>query len=295
MEILPVGQQSVLVENGQKVSAPQVHSPETVSKGVGDRADRTSISQEAQGLHQDDHSAQEAEIAKEQARKVAAREVGEREKASVTYANEQTQADTISPAVGEMTLEQSNELKRIQGKADKVVAHEDAHSMLGGTLMLGGPVYQYELGSDGEVYETSGQSRIDMSPLAGNPQATIFKMQQVKRAAMAPLNPSGADRVVASQADQIENQARKQMKNVADKVLEQNLIGVGGESSSAVQDQANAEWRAKRMEARKRYDYMGDGVPSEAKRDDAMKGYARVQPTGRPGELSEQGLKKVKA
>jgi hypothetical protein len=296
MEILPVGQQPLLVESGQKVSAPQVRSPETVSKGVGGKADRYSISNEAQTLHHQDGSAREAEIAKVQAQKAAAaREVAEIEKEPVTYANEQIQADTISPMVGEMTLEQANELKRLETKADKVVSHEDAHAMVGGALMLGGPVYQYEVGPDGEVYETAGQSRIDMSPLAGNPQGTISKMQQVKRAAMAPLNPSGADRVVASQADQIENQARKQLKNVAEKIVEQNLIGVGGESASAVQEQASAEWRAKRAEARKRYDYMGDGVPSEAQREGAMKGYARVNPVGRPAELSEQGLKKVKA
>ena len=290
MEILPVGQQPMLVESGQKVSAPQVRSPETVSKGVGEKSDRSSISSEAQNLNQSGETVKQAA-----ADKVAERDAQEIEKASVTYANEQVQAETISPMLGEMTLEQANELKRMQSQADKVVSHEGAHAMVGGTLMLGGPVYQYELGPDGEVYETAGQSRIDMSPIAGNPQGTIFKMQHVKRAAMAPLNPSGADRVVASQADQIENQARKHLQNVAEKVVEQNLIGVGGESASAVQDQANAEWRAKRVEARKRYDYMGDGVPSEAQREGAMKGYARVNPVGRPAELTEQGLKKVKA
>jgi hypothetical protein len=290
MEILPIGQQPVLVESGQKVSAPQVRLPETVSKGVGEKSDRSSISSAAQNLNQSGETVEQAA-----AEKVAERDAQEIEKASVTYANEQVQAETISPMLGEMTLEQANELKRMQTQADKVVSHEGAHAMVGGTLMLGGPVYQYELGPDGEVYETAGQSRIDMSPIAGNPQGTIFKMQHVKRAAMAPLNPSGADRVVASQADQIENQARKHLQNVAEKVVEQNLIGVGGESAAAVQDQANAEWRAKRVEARKRYDYMGDGVPSEAQREGAMKGYARVNPVGRPAELAEQGLKKVKA
>ena len=39
MEILPVGQQPVLVDNGTKASAPQVREPETM-KGVGERADR---------------------------------------------------------------------------------------------------------------------------------------------------------------------------------------------------------------------------------------------------------------
>ena len=161
--------------------------------------------------------------------------------------------------------------------------------------MLGGATYQYVVGPDGETYETTGQSRIDMSPVAGNPQATIAKMQQVKRAALAPLSPSGADRVVASQADQLENQARKFMKQKADKILEQNLIGVGGESNHQVHEQAQAEWRARRSEALKKYDYMGDGVPSEAVRDDALKGYQRVRPTAKAPELQEEGMDKVKA
>ena len=54
MEILPVGQQPVLAENGQKVSAPQVREPETVAKGVGERADSYSISDEAQILNEDE-------------------------------------------------------------------------------------------------------------------------------------------------------------------------------------------------------------------------------------------------
>ena len=289
MEILPVGQQPVLAENGQKVSAPQVREPETVTKGVGERADSYSISDEAQVLNEDEAR----DVAEQKAEHVEAVQVQEEQ--SQTYANEQVQAETISPMMGEMTLADANELKRVQTRADKVVAHESAHALVGGTLMLGGPAYQYEVGPDGETYETSGQSRIDMSPVAGNPQATIAKMQQVKRAAMAPLNPSGADRVVASQADQLENQARKVMKNKADKILEQNLIGVGGESNHALQEQANAEWRAKRSAALKKYDYMGDGVPSEAARDDALKGYARVKPVTRPVELQEDAIEKTKA
>ena len=288
MEILPVGQQPVLVDNGTKASAPQAREPETVTKGVGERADRFSISDEAQTLTDDEHH----EVAAAKQERVDA--VRLEEEQSQVYADEQIQAETITPMLGEMTLEQANELKRIQSQADKVVAHESAHAFVGGALMLGGPVYQYAVAPDGQTYETSGQSRIDMSPVAGNPQATIAKMQQVKRAAMAPLNPSGADRVVAAQADQLENQARKVMKQKAEKTLEQNLIGIGGESNHAVQEQAYAEWRAKRNEALKKYDYMGDGVPSEAVRDDALKGYARVRPVARPPGLQEENLKKFK-
>ena len=296
MEILPIGQQPVLVESGQKASAPQVQTPNDASKGVGERADSYSISNEAQSINAQEVG-RKADVAKKQDQGALEREASavQSEEQLASYADEQIAADTISPMTDELSLEEVHVQKRLQGKADKVVAHENAHALVGGTLMLGGAVYQYDMGPDGEPYETSGQSRIDMSPIAGNPHGTIFKMQHVKRAAMAPLNPSGADRVVASQADMVENQARKQLKRKAERVVEQNLIGVGGESAHAVQEQAQSEWRAKRVEARKKYDYIGDGVPSEAKRDGAMKGYARVQPVGRPEGLAETGLKKVKA
>ncbi len=165
MEILPVGQQPVLVENGQKVSAPQVREPETVSIGVGERADSYSISSEAKSLTADEA----VEAASEKAEQVQAAQLEEAQ--AKVYADEQTQAATITPMLGEMTLEEANKLQRMSSQAEKVVAHESAHALVGGTLMLGGPSYQYEVGPNGETYETSGQSRIDMSRKAGAPTA----------------------------------------------------------------------------------------------------------------------------
>ncbi|HJP21592.1 MAG: putative metalloprotease CJM1_0395 family protein [Alphaproteobacteria bacterium] len=49
---------------------------------------------------------------------------------------------------------------------------------------------------------------MDVSPIAGNPDATIRKMEVVKRAAMAPAEPSGQDRAVASRAQAEESKAR---------------------------------------------------------------------------------------
>ena len=53
--------------------------------------------------------------------------------------------------------------------------------------------------------------QIDLSPVRGNPQATIAKMQQVRRAALAPGEPSGQDRQVAAQAAALEREARKEL------------------------------------------------------------------------------------
>ena len=52
---------------------------------------------------------------------------------------------------------------------------------------------------------------IDLSPVEGDPLATIRKMQQVQRAALAPADPSGADRRVAAQARRAEQQARVEL------------------------------------------------------------------------------------
>jgi hypothetical protein len=57
------------------------------------------------------------------------------------------------------------------------------------------------------MYAVGGEVKIDTSR-ERDPQDTIRKMQQVKRAALAPAQPSGQDRSVAARASQIEAEAR---------------------------------------------------------------------------------------
>ena len=52
--------------------------------------------------------------------------------------------------------------------------------------------------------------RIDTSPVPDDPDATILKMRQVRRAALAPAEPSPQDRRVASEASQQESAARQE-------------------------------------------------------------------------------------
>lgn len=51
-----------------------------------------------------------------------------------------------------------------------------------------------------------------MTPVAGNPEATARKMDQIRRAALAPISPSMADRSVAAFASQIKAQAEAEMR-----------------------------------------------------------------------------------
>ena len=93
-------------------------------------------------------------------------------------------------------------------KADQEVrAHERAHMAAGSGVVMGGANYEYERGPDGKMYAVGGEVKIDTSR-ERDPEATIRKMQQVKRAALAPAQPSGQDRSVAARASQIEAEAR---------------------------------------------------------------------------------------
>ena len=66
--------------------------------------------------------------------------------------------------------------------------------------MRGGATYEFETGPDGRRYAVGGEVPIDTSPVAGDPRATIRKMQVVRAAALAPAQPSGADRAIAAKA-----------------------------------------------------------------------------------------------
>ena len=89
-----------------------------------------------------------------------------------------------------------------------VKAHESAHKAAGGGLVRGGASYSYIIGPDGKRYASSGEVKIDMSYNLSNPEATIQKMAQVKRAALAPIDPSAQDRAVAQKASAIQSEAR---------------------------------------------------------------------------------------
>lgn len=107
------------------------------------------------------------------------------------------------------------ELKQIDAK---VRAHEMAHLSAGGGLVRGGANYSYEIGPDGKQYAVAGEVKIDMSVNPDDPEGAIQKMQQVRRAALAPADPSPQDRSVAQQASNIEAQMRAKLLEEKSKV-----------------------------------------------------------------------------
>ncbi len=126
-----------------------------------------------------------------------------------------------------------NDLKR---RDAEVKAHEAAHMAAGGGVVQGGATYEYQSGPDGKMYAVGGEVQIDTSP-AGSPEATIRKMQQIRRAALAPAQPSGTDRAVAAQAAQVEAQARME-KNQEAKESAENPDTASSIHSGPVQTQS---------------------------------------------------------
>ena len=109
------------------------------------------------------------------------------------------------------TSAELKEIAKLKTTDREVRAHEMAHVMAGGSLVRRGASFSYQQGPDGIRYAVAGEVSIDSSPVEGDPAATIRKMQQVRRAAEAPAEPSSQDRSVAAAAAQTEATARQEL------------------------------------------------------------------------------------
>lgn len=116
-------------------------------------------------------------------------------------------SDTKASNGQALTEQQLDEIKLLAARDREVRTHERAHAVTGGAL-TGSPSYTYEKGPDGRRYAVAGEVSIDASPVPGNPEATIRKMEQVRQAALAPAEPSSQDRKVAAMASQTIAQSR---------------------------------------------------------------------------------------
>lgn len=102
------------------------------------------------------------------------------------------------------------QLRNLKRRDLEVRNHEQAHLSAAGKYAKGGISLVYQKGPDGASYAVGGEVSIDVSA-ESSPEATIAKMQTIKRAALAPLNPSPADRGIAAQAASKEAAARQQL------------------------------------------------------------------------------------
>lgn len=159
-------------------------TPETTNQG--EIEDKVDISKEAIALYQKDKTAKK---------------------------NDATETEKEDKELSDQEKQKVQELKK---RDDEVKAHEQAHISAGSDLITKGASYNYEKGPDNEKYAKSGDVSIDVSK-EKEPQKTIEKAEQVKKAALAPNDPSGQDMKVAQKADQMIQQAQNELKNPTDK------------------------------------------------------------------------------
>ncbi|MBF0229452.1 MAG: SprA-related family protein [Desulfamplus sp.] len=102
-------------------------------------------------------------------------------------------------------------LKELKKSDTEVRTHEMAHIAAGGQYVTSGARLEYQKGPDGVSYAVAGEVSIDTSPIAGDPEATVAKMRQVQRAALAPASPSNQDIKVAANAGALASKAMSEM------------------------------------------------------------------------------------
>lgn len=139
------------------------------------------------------------------------RETGQEDKDSRGEQSSQQNGEQQATAQQKQAEQQEQkQIQELKSRDLEVKQHEQAHAAIGGRY-AGAPSYSYEKGPDGKQYAVGGEVPIDVSPVSGDPQATVQKMQQVRAAALAPAEPSAADRRIAAEAAQRQVQAQAEL------------------------------------------------------------------------------------
>jgi hypothetical protein len=141
-----------------------------------------------------------------------------------TQKKEQEKADkaqntTTAKSIDKLTVEELQQVVKLQERDTEVRGHEAAHQAAGGGL-TGGASFTYQQGPDGRQYAIGGEVSISTRG-ASTPQEAIANARQVIAAAMAPGNPSGQDFAVASSARMMEIKAQQQLA----KQQQEELLG----------------------------------------------------------------------
>lgn len=94
--------------------------------------------------------------------------------------------------------EEKAEIKELELTEKEVIAHEQAHKAVGGSVT--GPItYTHTEGPDGKRYINGGEVSINTKE-GSTPEETLEILEKVKAAALAPAEPSPQDLRVATSA-----------------------------------------------------------------------------------------------
>ena len=111
-----------------------------------------------------------------------------------------------------LSPEAQAQLRKLQQRDQEVRSHESAHLATAGQHAAGGAHYQHQKGPDGQLYAIGGHVSIDVSAGPGDPEETERKAEQIRRAALAPAEPSAQDTQIAAQAARMSAEARTEQR-----------------------------------------------------------------------------------
>lgn len=166
--------------------------------------------------------------------RTAAKTPTENKKEAAGKSGEETNKKTDENRLG-LSEEEFQQIQQLIQRDREVKTHEQAHASAGGSL-AGSASYEYSQGPDGKRYAVAGEVPISVGTVEGDPKATIDNARQVKRAALAPAEPSSQDRSVAAQASQIEQKAMVELTELSQQKQEQEQ-----QAKSVKSDLAKAE------------------------------------------------------
>ena len=89
-------------------------------------------------------------------------------------------------------------LEKFKKTDAEIRSHEQIHASIGHTTT---PIsYTYQQGPDGKMYAVGGSVRLDTS-IPEDPKAAAFKLDQIQKAASAPMDSSSADNQIVNQSN----------------------------------------------------------------------------------------------
>jgi len=138
-----------------------------------------------------------------------AREIGQSPDESNPKQETPSANSDTSPA-GDLSQEEYLKLTHLKTRDRDVRTHEQAHLTTAGQYAAGGASFTFQVGPDGNRYAVSGEVPVDISN-GSSPEETIRKMERIRAAALAPAQPSSADRQIAAQASMKASQARQEI------------------------------------------------------------------------------------
>jgi len=142
----------------------------------------------------------------------------------VTESSKNQYSSVVSSSTNSELVKQEEQVQQVinqlKARDAEVRAHEMAHFSAAGMYATGGMSLSYQKGPDGRQYAIGGEVGIDLSVVPGDPEATLAKARTIQQAAMAPAEPSGQDRKVASAAAQMMVQAQAEIVKKSQEIRE---------------------------------------------------------------------------